>query len=349
MLTIGLDVHQKVSALCILGPGGALVKESVVRGGWDLLLAELAKIPEPFQVCYEASCGYGALHDRLARLAARIVVAHPGHLRLIFRAKKKTDRVDARKLATLLLLDQVPRVHVPEAEVRARRELIEHRRGLIDKRTRTKNGLRALLRSHGVRPPKGNKWLWSREGRAWAAGLALPGAAALRRDLLLAELAHFDEQTARLTAGLDAEADRSAAVALLRTIPGVGPRVAETVCAYIDRPERFAHARQASAYFGLVPRQDQSAGVRRSGRITKDGPATARKMLVEAAWQGVRRSPTLRAIFDRVSGGSKDRRKIALIAVANHLARAMLAMLKSGTPWEERVAPAPADAAAGNG
>jgi transposase len=338
MLTIGLDVHQRLSALCILGPGGELVKEMVVRGGWDLLVAELSRIQEPFQVCYEASCGYGALHDRLARFAARVVVAHPGHLRLIFRAKKKTDRVDARKLATLLLLDQVPPVHVPDPQTRAWRELIEHRRGLIDKRTRAKNGLRALLRSHGLRPLKAGQWLWSHGGREWARGLELPGAAALRRDLLLAELEHFNAQEAHLTRGLNTQADRSAAVQLLQTIPGVGPRVAETICAYIDRPERFAHARQAGAYFGLVPRQDQSAGMRRSGRITKDGPATARKMLVEAAWQGIRRSPTLRAIFDRVSGGTKDRRRIALIAVANHLARVMLAMLKSGTPWEERIA-----------
>ena len=58
--------------------------------------------------------------DELARIARRVVVAHPGHLRLIFRSKRKNDRVDARKLATLLFLDQVPRVHVPRAAVRDR-------------------------------------------------------------------------------------------------------------------------------------------------------------------------------------------------------------------------------------
>ena len=53
-------------------------------------------------MCYEASCGYGPLHDALRRLAHQIQVAHPGHLRLIFRSKKVNDRVDAQKLAKLL-------------------------------------------------------------------------------------------------------------------------------------------------------------------------------------------------------------------------------------------------------
>jgi len=43
-------------------------------------------------------------------MARRVAVAHPGHLRLIFRSKRKSDRVDAEKLAKLLFLDEVPPV-----------------------------------------------------------------------------------------------------------------------------------------------------------------------------------------------------------------------------------------------
>ncbi len=70
-------------------------------------------------MCYEASCGYGPLHDALRRLAHQIQVAHPGHLRFIFRSKKVNDRVDAQKLAKLIYLGEVPTVHVPSPEVRA--------------------------------------------------------------------------------------------------------------------------------------------------------------------------------------------------------------------------------------
>ena len=80
MLTLGLDVHQRVSVLCVLDHHGKHLRTTTIRGGWDRLRAALLKIGKPFQICYEASCGYGVLHDRLARMAKRVVVAHPGQL-----------------------------------------------------------------------------------------------------------------------------------------------------------------------------------------------------------------------------------------------------------------------------
>jgi len=107
-------------------------------------------------------------------MARRVVVAHPGQLRLIFRSKRKNDRVDAHKLATLLFLGQVPPVHVPSADGRHWRGLIEFRHRLVSKRVRAKNGLRSLLRGCGVELPRRRK-LWTKTGLAWLQGLELPG------------------------------------------------------------------------------------------------------------------------------------------------------------------------------
>ena len=60
------------------------------------------------------------------------------------------DRADAEKLAKLLYLDAVPQVHVPSADVRAWRGLVEYRRRLVDRRVAVKNQVRALLRGLGV-------------------------------------------------------------------------------------------------------------------------------------------------------------------------------------------------------
>ena len=117
---------------------------------------------------------------------------------------------------------------------------------------------------------------------------------------------------------------------MLMTIPGVGPRTAEAFVAYVDRPERFKRLNRVPAYFGLVPCQDASASVNRLGHITKQGPATARKLLVEASWQMIRRDPATRAVFDRLVAGKKERRKTALIAIAHRLVRIMQTMLKTG-------------------
>ena len=65
-----------------------------------------------------------------------------------------------------------------------------------------------------------------------------------------------------------------------------------------------------------------------------------RQLLAEATWQALRRSPTVRAYFERVPRGDPQRKKIALVATAHYLVRVMWALLKRGTTWEEGVAPA---------
>lgn len=336
MLYVGLDVHWKTSNVCILDNFGRQVKAETVRGGWPALKKWFRReFTEPFAVCYEASCGYGHLHDFLRPLAARVVVAHPGHLRLIFRSKRKNDRIDARRLSKLLYLDEVPSVYVPSIGVRDWRQMIEGRRRLIRRRTACKNGLRSLLRGHGIVPPKREfKGLWSQKGRRWLASVALPtNWACAHRDILMEDLAQRDDQIARVTAELDRIGRENPGVALLRSIQGVGPRTAEAVVAYIDDPQRFSRTRQIGSYFGLVPRQDASASKNRLGHITKDGPASVRRLLVEASWQVIRRCAVARALFDRIHGGKKDRRKVALVAVAHWLSRCMLSMLRTGEWW----------------
>ena len=105
--------------------------------------------------------------------------------------------------------------------------------------------------------------------------------------------------------------------------------------AYIDVPDRFGRTKRIGSYFGLIPCQDQSAGKNHLGHITKQGPATVRRLLVEASWFAVKKSPTVRSYFERIVGGDPDRKKIAIVGVAHYLTRVSLAMLKSGECWRE--------------
>ena len=319
---VGVDVHQRRSSVCILDGHGKVVKEFCVKGNWAELLKQMERVPRPFGVCYEASCGYGHLHEKFSALAQSVQVAHPGQLRLIYRSKKKHDRIDARKLSQLLFMDLVPQVHVPSAEVRAWRSLIVYRNRLMNRRVGVKNQVRGLLRNLGIAAPAGKR-LWSGKGLRWLKEQALGELAALQRDMAVEELEDLNRRIRRVEKQLNQIADASWAVALLKTIPGVGVRTAEAVVAYVDDVKRFSHNKKIGSYFGLVPCQDASADRNRLGHITRDGPAVVRKFLCEACWRGIRSSPTLRAFFDRIVHDDPDRRKIALVASAHHLARIM--------------------------
>jgi transposase len=337
MFHVGLDIHSKRISVCVLSETGQLVRRTQVRSIEEMMRL-LEGLPDRFEVCYEASCGYGHYHDLLRPVAARVLVAHPGQLRLIFRSKNKNDRNDAERLAKLLYLGETPTVHVPSPEVRAWRELINCRSQVIAKRTRAKNAVRALLRSAGTVPPR-QPGLWTKKGLAWVRQLTLPTASQqLRRDLLLEEIDTLMRQVQRIEQQLNHQAGRSPAVTLLRTIPGVGARTAEAVAAFIDDPHRFPHSKSVGRYFGLVPSQDQSGDRNRLGHITREGAPVVRLLVAEASWQAIRRSPSVRAFFERAQRGDPQRKKIALVATAHYLVRVMWAMLKRGTVWEERLA-----------
>jgi transposase len=334
MLHVGLDIHNKHISLAVLNETGQVTHRSRVRS-IDQMMSILEGLPDRFQVCYEASCGYGHYHDLLQPVASRVLVAHPGQLRLIYRSKNKNDRNDAERLAKLLYLGEVPTVHVPSLEVRTWRELITCRSQVIAKRTRAKNAARAVLRGAGVAIPQ-HPGLWTKEGMRWLRGLELPtNSQLLRRDLLVEEIESLTRQVRRIEQQLNHLAQRSPGVLRLRSIPGVGARTAEAVVAFVDDPDRFPHAKAVGRYFGLVPRQDQSGDRNRLGHITREGAPVVRRMLAEAAWQAIRRSPTVRAFFERAQREDPQRKKIALVATAHYLVRVMWSMLKRGTTWVE--------------
>ena len=332
MWYVGLDVHWNTSDICVLDENGKEQYARTILGTWEMVLEEVRKIKHPFEISFEASTGYGVVYDMLLTVAKRVVVGHPGYLRLIFRAKQKSDRIDARKLARLLFFRAIPAVHVPSVDVRAWRSMIEHRENLVRERTRTKNSIRGALRGRGIRMPKG---LWTKRGLRWLADLQLPTAMdTIRKDDLLERLIMTINAVKRVEKELKKQADTHPGVKVLMSIRGVGIRTAEAVVAYIDDPHRFGKNRSIGNYFGLIPCHDESAGKRRIGHITQEGPRSVRRLLVEAAWQAVRRNPTVKERYVRIMRKNKNRKKIAIIAVAHYLARVMLAMLKDNREWD---------------
>jgi len=338
MLSIGLDYHTMRSSVAILDDSGRLIQQRLIRGRYRSVLEALEAIREPFRIVFEATNGYGMLTEHLRRIrhCRRVLVAHPGQLRLIFRSKRKNDRVDAAKLAKLLFLEEVPEVHVPDLDVRAWRQLIEHRSRLVQGRAAMKNRIRALLKTHGIVAPGS---LWSKKGRKWLEELRLPTSFDdLQLENLLCVLDSQDDRIGRTERVLDEHGDRHPGVQLLRTVPGIGPRTGEALVAYIDDPKRFRKVKSIGCYFGLVPCQDESAGKAKFGHITKDGPATVRSMIVESTWHAVRLSPRVRAFYERVEKGDPNRKKIAVVATAHYLLRVSLSMLRTGEVWRKESA-----------
>jgi transposase len=299
----------------------------------------------PVVVVIEACLLAGWVHDLCVEHGARCLVANTASEAWKFKhLKRKTDKDDALRLAQLYLLDQLPTVTLPPTTVRQWRSLIACRQALVGRRIAVQNRIRALFVAQGLPAPRGAK-AWAATGLAgmasWAKSLADCAADELWRGLLelsLTEYRQLGELIDQAEAKLDALGERSADAVLLQTAPGLGPRTAETVAAYLHDAPRFRTGKQVSAYSGLVPRQHQSGEMDRRGRISKRGPALLRKMLVECAWCMVRYNAWARAVYLRLTGGGRRRKKQAIVALARKILVRCWAMLRDRQPWRDPLA-----------
>jgi transposase len=302
-------------------------------------------------VVIEACANAGWVHDRAVAAGHAVKVANTAAESWKFQhLKRKTDRDDARRLAELEAVGQLPTVSLPEPAVRQRRMLIAVRQELVGRRVACQNRIRALFAGQGLPVPHGAR-AWTAAGldgiEAQSKALAGCGPGELWRGVLrlsVDEYRSLVEQIDLTEKRLDAIAAGDEATKLIESIPGVGPRTAEAVAAHLGDAKRFATAKQVGAYAGLVPRQYQSGVTDRKGRITRRGPGVLRKLLVECAWCMLRYNPWARAQYARLTGGGASRKKPAVVALARKLLVRCWAMLRDGKPWRADPVPEPAKA-----
>lgn len=341
---IGMDMDSKKTVICIIQDGQ---KDRYATIGSDMssiraFLLKQKSLGGRVHAAFEISGQAGYLYDHLVDCVDSLSIVNPSKATWIYRTAKKNDRIDARKIAVLLRMGELPVVHMPTKAIRQWRQLILHRQKTVQKVGRVKNRIRALLKSEGYfKAGVGGGW-WTRKNRCWMEQLSqatddLNALWRLQLGQLLAELAMLESQRDAVTEVLDRRLSRHAGGGLLMSIPGVGPRTAEAVLAYTDDVRRFANYKQYSAYFGLTPRLDESGSTRRLGHISKQGPSVVRWALCESSWKVVRWCPALRAFYERVMGGQKNRKKIAIVAVARKLLCIMRAMQLTGEVFNERL------------
>jgi transposase len=224
--------------------------------------------------------------------------------------------------------------------------LIAYRHKLVGRQTAIRNNIRSIFVREGLRLPPGHR-AWTTEGRRQmamhATSLKTVVDDELWRGMLELELRALDDVEqllAEADAKLNAMARADERVRRLRTIPGVGPRLAEIIVATIDDPKRFRNARQVACYAGLTPKQYESGTMKRAGRISRHGPALLRALLVEVAWLVKRYNSWGDAVFQSITKGQRSRRKQAIVALARRLLVRAWAMLRDGTTWREPL-PAP--------
>ena len=210
------------------------------------------------RVAIEASTHSPWVSRLLEECGHDVLVANARKLRLIYAEGRKTDELDAEKLARLARIEPkllAPLKHRGEAS-QAHLALIHSREALVGTRTKLVNHVRATVKSLGYRLPACSARAFHRRV---AEHLPEPLRPALRP--VLETIASLSAQIREYDAKLEAVAKEFyPETRLLRQVKGVGPLTALAFILTIEDPSRFEVSRTVGAYLGLVPSKDQSGG-----------------------------------------------------------------------------------------
>lgn len=307
---VGIDVC-KAQLDIYLHPRGERFAVTNDAGGWRCLRRRLGDRAIELVVMEATSKYHRAAHRHLDAVGIRVAVVNPLRARLFAEASgalAKTDAIDARMLA--LMGAQLDPAGTPPISLAAEAvdELVRARSAAVDERV-------ALTNRHDI------------------AGSPFLRAELVRRIRALdTHIRRLEDQIARLIA---ADPDMATRHAILRSIPGIGPVNAATLCAGLNELGRI-DGKQVAALVGLAPFASDS-GPRRGNRHIRGGRPHLRRSLYMAALSAIRFNPDLRRFHANLVGNGKPP-KVAITAVMRKLIVLANALVTQNRTWTARTA-----------
>lgn len=336
MKYVGADLHKKIISLCVvilvLGKRTVVARRSFACADTEAIRQFFAGLGE-FQVVVEATASYEWFLRLVEPMADRMVLAHPKKLRVIAESTRKSDKLDAQVLAEFLAMDMVPEAYRPTPRQREHRTLVRQRHYVQRRITSVKNKLRRKLADYNA----DLKRLFNSPGRKYLATLEVSSADRFVIDRLREELEHHEKQLDAADAELarfagEAPVAEREARAVLDTMPCVATVTIDVVLAEVADVRRFRSQKRVASYSGLIPGIRASAGKSQQLGITKEGSRLLRWALVQTAWRLVGKTRRWGSIYQKLK--ARCGAKKAIVAVARRVLCVMVAMLRSGQPYQ---------------
>ena len=334
-LTVGVDLGDRSSRYCILDEQGEVLAEGSVATTKKGFAQAFGSKPRS-RVALEVGTHSPWVSRYVADLGHEVIVANARRVRLITESSRKDDRLDAKTLARLARIDPELLSPIRHRSEQAQADLmvIRARAALVEARTMLINSARGLAKSYGERLRSCGTGQVDEE---LAQALSAPLQKALKP--MLAEIKSLSERIREYDQQIEQIGkQRYPEIELLEQVHGVGTLTALTYVLTVEDPHRFRRSRDAGAYFGLRPRRRESGNSRPQLRISKEGDAYVRKLLVQCAHHILgpfgRDSDLRRWGLELAARGGKNAKKRALVAVARKLAVLLHKLWVSGEAYE---------------
>ena len=362
----GVDVHKTFLVATIIKTDGLVPKYQKKRFSTfsrDLLAFRQWLLDNDCKdVCMESTGKYWVPVWNILENAIHVVIANPKWVAAV--KGNKDDSKDSKWIGDLFRMGMVPGSFVPNKRIRVLREFTRYRSKLISMRSSEKNRFQnaftvcnstldaVLSDMFGKSATLIQNYLLETDTvDPHCCASLLQHSAKKKREEVMAAVegfkmsveqkervrviqGHFADIDARI-AKLDVEitkivSDDEHAISLLRTIPGIDRHLAITLISEIGTDmSEFGSSKRLCRWAGLTPGNNESAGKKKSVRITRAG-VYLKPALVQAAHAAVKSTKSLyyKTKYDRIA--KRRGKKRAIIAIARMILTAVFSMLKTG-------------------
>jgi transposase len=310
---IGCDAHRRFSQLAILNADGQFLEQVRVNHEPGAIRKFLSEFPPGTPVALESVGNWYWIVDEIEAAGCIPLMAHAAKAKVMMGNVNKTDKLDARGLATLLHLGSLPIVWLPPHEIRDERELHRTRMALSKQRTALK-----LTKACTALPPETQRCMQQH----------------------LIALDHIQGQIKELEERIKQRVEITPNIQLLKTLPGVANILAIVIEREMGTVDRFSSSAHFASYAGTVPTVKASGGKFRYGRLRKQSNQYLKWAFIEAANVIVRqrrhanwRVKHVTILYERIR--QRKGHSVAVGAVARHLSEAAFWMLRKQEPYKD--------------
>lgn len=339
---VGIDIHKKDWQVGQFYEG-LILGNHRLKGNSEALLDFLRKhYPGASIKCVYESGAWGfTLQRQLSKQGIECIVVHAGDVPGSDKEKKnKTDKVDAIRLARHHAAGSLDAIYVPDETLQKERNLLRFRKKLLGDLNRIKNRLKSLLKFQGIIiPERLDNGSWSKNFITWVK------AQTINDELLFEVVELMLEQTASLRQLLLKTERKIRRLMksekyknqekLLTAIPGIGPITSSLFLLEVGDIRRFKGFDALNSFVGFYPGSNSSGDKDIDTGISSRKHSLLRTMLVEAAWQAVRKDPAMLDAYQQLTKRMKGNE--AIIRIARKLLRRMRAVLLSGQEYQKGI------------
>jgi len=328
MYYVGVDLHKHTSWFYVIDDDGKRISSKNISNNLEILKKYFEQLPKPFTLAVEATYNWYYFVDLAREYADTVFLANSFELKAFAKRHKKTDKIDARLIATVMYKGFLPIVTIADKETRMIREVLRYRMSIVADRSKNIFRLKALLDKLGY-CSTGNFTTYKK--LVDIEKYELPE---IYKNLALKfidQIKYLNKQEFNISKDIELLSMQDEAIRNLMSINGISHFSASLIKTEIIDVGRFKTFNRLCAYAGLAPRVSKSANKTYVGPLNNNRRKNLQWILIETAFHYIKGYPEKKKRYEEIK--KRKGSNTAKVALARDMLKMIYIVLKENRPF----------------